>query len=137
MYDPERHLAHSLNRAALAVWKHCSGHNSVTELRRRVAGELGVDIDESAIWLALRRLDSAHLLVGTTDAFNAVSRRQVLRTAGRIGILAAVTPLISSALVPTAAAAASLPVCTPTAHGDDHLYQSVDRVEASNLSARH
>jgi hypothetical protein len=119
VYDPQRHLAHSLNRAALVVWKHCSGNNSVTELRRLVAGELGVEVDESAIWLALRRLASAHLLVGTPDDFKAVSRRQVLRTAGRIGIVAAVTPLISSALVPLAAAAASRPQTLPACgHGE-------------------
>lgn len=119
VYDPQRHLAHSLNRTALAIWKHCNGHNSVTELRRLVAVELGVEIDEGTIWLALRRLDSAHLLVQAIDGFNAVSRRQLLRTAGRIGIAAAVTPLISSALVPMAAAATSVPACTPTADGDD------------------
>jgi coenzyme PQQ synthesis protein D (PqqD) len=115
VYDPERQLAHSLNRTALAVWNRCNGHNSVTDLRRLVGAELGLPIDEGAVWLALRRLESAHLLVGTIDRAEGVSRREMLRKAGRVGMAAVATPVVASVLVPVAAAAASgpsgLPAC--------------------------
>jgi hypothetical protein len=109
LYDPERHLAHSLNRAALSVWNHCDGQSTVADLQRLVSHELGVSIDESTIRLALKELELAHLLAEKLedDDQTKVNRRQVLRKAGRWGAAAVAAPLVVSALVPTAAAAVS------------------------------
>lgn len=114
VYDPARRLAHSLNRTALAVWKNCDGHNSVIDLRQMVGAELGLQVEEGAVWLALRQLASAHLLVEPIGDADAPSRRELLRKAGRIGVAAIATPVIASTMVPIAAAAASppgLPLC--------------------------
>jgi predicted metal-dependent phosphoesterase TrpH len=108
LYDPDRHQAHSLNRVAVAIWKHCNGNNSVAALRQLAKTELGVPVEEGVVWRALAQLQSAHLLV-EEDPRSAVSRRAILDKAGRLGIAAMATPLIASALVPVAAAAASRP----------------------------
>ena len=109
-------MAHSLDRTAVAVWRHCSGLNSIAELRRLVGADLGLSIDAKVVSAALDRLATAHLLVVEPQP-DRISRRQVLRQAGRVGAIAAVTPLIASVLVPVAAAAASrpppLPACKP------------------------
>jgi hypothetical protein len=114
-------MAHSLNREALAVWNHCDGNKSVTDLERLAGADLGHAIDAGTVWLILRRLESAGLLVGTVGRLGSVSRREVLGRAGRIGVAALATPVIASALVPVAAAAASLPRCVhPSSSGRKH-----------------
>jgi hypothetical protein len=109
VYDPERKQAHSLNRVAVAVWQNSDGTKTVGELRRLVSNETGVPIDEAAVLLALRKLEAAHLLQQNLEISGAMTRREALRKAGRYGAAALVaTPIIASALVPVAAAAASV-----------------------------
>lgn len=114
VYDPERQMAHSLNREALAVWNHCDGNKSVTELQQLASADLAQAIDAGRVWLILRRLEAAHLLVGRVGRSGLVSRREMLGTVGRIGVAALATPVVASTLVPVAAAAASLPRCPHT-----------------------
>ncbi len=107
VYDPERKQAHSLNRTALAVWNQCDGQTSLAELQRRVSAEVGAPISEAALLSAVEKLERAHLLVGKLVSTDPVTRRQVLRTAGRMGAAAVAAPIVVSALVPVAAAAVS------------------------------
>jgi hypothetical protein len=108
VYDPERKQAHSLNRTAVAVWTHSDGQTSLTDLRRRVSADVGVPVSEAAIWLALRKLERAHLLAEKLGTTEPMTRRQVLGKAGRFGAAAMVaTPIILSATVLPAAAAAT------------------------------
>src|SRR5437879_10417193 len=62
VYDLERHRSHCLNRTAALVWRHCDGKTTVTEIANLLQRELSVPADEEAVWLALDRLDRAHLL---------------------------------------------------------------------------
>ena len=71
LYDPERHLAHSLNLAAGAIWNHCDGQNDLAGLQRLVSDELGVpvtsddlsrDFDQLAGWDSVYLLHLAMLL---------------------------------------------------------------------------
>jgi hypothetical protein len=111
VYDIERKWAHSLNRVAACVWRHCDGHHAVTDLQRVASVELGSFIDEETIALALRQLHQARLLVdGFQPAGDGVTRREMLRKARRVGAAAVVAPAVFSALVPAPAAAQS---CTP------------------------
>lgn len=108
VYDPERKQAHSLNRAAVAVWNHCDGQTSIGELQRRASAEIGGPISEAAIWLAIRKLERAHLLVGKMVQAEPVTRRQLLGKAGRVGTAAMViTPIVLTSNVLPAAAACS------------------------------
>jgi hypothetical protein len=133
LYDPDRYRAHSLNRVAVAIWRHCNGNNSVTTLRQLASLELGVPVEEGVVWRALGQLQSAHLLV-EEDPRSAVSRRAILGKAGRLGIAAMATPLLASAFVPVPAAAASRPSGLPSCGPIDHEDESEDREEAEGCS---
>jgi len=109
VYDPERKQAHSLNRLAVAVWDHAENAKTVEELQRNVSQALDVAIDQSAVVGALRMLERAHLVATRLVASGGITRRDALKKAGRYGAAAVIaTPIIASALVPVAAAAASV-----------------------------
>jgi coenzyme PQQ synthesis protein D (PqqD) len=109
VYDPQRKQAHSLNRVALAVWNHADGTKTVEDLQRVVAEDIGMPIDQAAVVVALRKLERAHLLLDKLAIAGPMTRREALQKAGRYGAAVAVaTPIIASALVPVAAAAASV-----------------------------
>ena len=124
VYDLDRHKAHSLNRSAALVWRHCDGHTAVAELAALLVKEWKSPVDEAAVWLALDRLGRAHLLREPAHAPGGgarYSRREVMR---RMGIGAAVlVPMVTSIVSQAAAAAAGScvannacggqPVCTP------------------------
>jgi hypothetical protein len=110
VYDLDRHRAHSLNRAAAAVWRRLDGRTSVTELARRLHEDLGTPADESTVWLALKELDRAHLLEAPlrVPAVQGLSRRQWLRRVGvAAGASAVLVPTVSSVVAPHAYAQAS------------------------------
>ncbi len=108
VYDPERQQAHSLNRLAVSVWRHSDGTRVVGDLQRLVSDDLGVSIDQAAVVAALRMLDKAKLL-DKQDVSAGLTRREALGKAGRFGAAAVIaTPIIASAFVPMAAAAASV-----------------------------
>jgi Coenzyme PQQ synthesis protein D (PqqD) len=115
VYDPESKRAHSLNRLAVTVWNHADGSKSVDELRQAVSDEIGTPIDTTAVVSAIRKLERAHLLLNKVAAVGPMTRREMLSKSGKFGAAAMATPLIASAFVPIAAAAASVvthPECT-------------------------
>ena len=106
VYDQDRHRAHRLNRTAALVWRHCDGKTTVTEIANLLQRELSVPADEEAVWLALDRLDRAHLLRErlTLPASAArTSRRALVRKLAMAGGLALVTSIVA----PEAAQAAT------------------------------
>jgi hypothetical protein len=111
IYDPESKQAHSLNRLAVAVWNHADGSRSIEDLQRLASDDVGVPVDQASVWLALRKLERARLLTEKLGTGGPMTRREVLHKAGRLGATAMVTPIIASALVPMAAAAASPGAC--------------------------
>jgi hypothetical protein len=114
VYDPETKRAHSLNRLAVAVWNHSDSAKTVADLQQKVSDDIGVPIDHAAVLSALRKLERAHLLLGKVADTGPMTRREILRKGGKLSAAVAVTPLIVSALVPVAAAAASPShVCSP------------------------
>ena len=102
VYDTVRHQAHCLNAPAALVFKHSDGKTGVKELAQRLRRELGGSADEAWVWLALERLDQAHLLEeGLSTPAHAPARREMLKRFGR----AAALPVVISLLAPTPAAA--------------------------------
>src|SRR4051812_9076998 len=61
IYDTERHQGHSLNRMAALVWRHCAGQTSVEEMAAALRQQ-DLPASEDVVWLALDRLERAHLL---------------------------------------------------------------------------
>lgn len=123
VYDLDRNQVHCLNRVAAYVWHQCDGARTASEIARASHRELGLPADEGIVWLALKQLNRANLLVEPIDRPLQVrmeSRRQLLK---RIGHVAVGLPLVATILAPTAAQAAScaglgqscatLPCCAP------------------------
>ena len=107
IYDPESKQAHSLNRLAVAVWKHADGSKTIEDLQRLASDDVGSPVDQAAVRLALRKLERAHLLMEKVGTAKPMTRREMLQKAGQLSAAAMVTPIVASALVPVAAAAAS------------------------------
>jgi hypothetical protein len=105
VYDLERNIVRRLNQVAAAIWTKCDGHRDTMEIAHAVAIEMGNQVDEQVVLLALRQFSKAHLLAERVPvpARNAkVSRRELIK---RIGIAA--LPLVTFMAVPTSAQAAS------------------------------
>ena len=112
VYDLDTHKALCLNRTAALVWKCCDGQTGIEGMLRALRTETGEPLTEEVVWLALERLGRDRLLterVRRPAALAGVSRRDVLK---KIGLAAAVTlPVVTAIVAPTTAQAAS---CTPT-----------------------
>jgi hypothetical protein len=116
IYDLDRHKAHCLNQTAALVWKHCDGRTTSPEIARRLEKELQAPCPEELVWLALRQLETLHLLEQpislpaqladlTRSQLMRLSRRQMVRTLGLAAVVA--VPLVTSIISPTAQAANS------------------------------
>jgi hypothetical protein len=104
VYDVERHEAHCLNPAAATVFKSCDGTRDVPRIAERLRREISTEADESWAWLALDRLEAAHLMERRPPKpAGHRSRRDVLRRAR----FAAVLPIVVSVLAPSPAMAAA------------------------------
>ena len=112
VYDLARNKAHYLNDVAALVWRHCDGVRSSDELARIVAKEKLATSDDAAkvVAIAVARLERARLFEPRPHAKRDISRRDAMK---KIGLAAALTPIVTSFLAPTAAYAAS-DTCTGT-----------------------
>ena len=90
IYDLRRNRAHSLNRTAAFVWRHCDGRTGVRALARLLA--------------KARLLDVSPTPPGPSATY---SRRAVMQTLGSVGRVALVLPVVHSILTPLAAQAQS------------------------------
>jgi hypothetical protein len=112
VYDLERHKAHCLNQSAAMIWKYCDGRTTLPEMVGKLNDELGVPVDEQAVWLALDQLARANLLGERRPRPGpkaGMSRRDVIK---RMGVAAAIgVPLVTTLLAPTAQASASCKAC--------------------------
>jgi hypothetical protein len=107
VYDLERHQAHCLNRTAALVFTRADGQATVDDIARALKDELDIPGGDRLAWVALDRLDQAHLLDEAPKPPRGLagpSRRDLLR---RVGLAAALLPVVSSILAPTAAEAAN------------------------------
>ena len=112
IYDWQRKHVHSLNPTAAQVWQRCDGQTSPAEIGAALQSTLGVPNAEEVVWLTLAQLERAHLL---TAAVVKPSGRRVLprRQFFKLGMAAALLPVIHSIVAPSLVAAQS-PVPTPT-----------------------
>lgn len=114
VYDLTRDKARCLNPTAAQVWKLCDGQTGIPELARSLGKTLGAPVDEAVIQLALKQLSADHLLTQKYDVLPLVadlSRRALVR---RLGLAAALLPLITTISAPTASAAGSCSgACVP------------------------
>ncbi len=110
VYDLKSHKAHCLNRSVALVWRRCDGRTSVADVAALLKKELEIPADEAVVWMALDRLGRAQLLsepVTLPADRTQYSRRQVLRTLGRVAGISLLLPVIESIVSPRAAMAAT------------------------------
>src|SRR5689334_480461 len=78
VYDTERHEAHTLNRSAALVWRHCDGQHEAAVAAARLHEETGLPAEVALVWQAVARLQKAKLLQAGPGAA-AVSRRALVK----------------------------------------------------------
>lgn len=106
VYDLDRHHAACLSPTTAFVFRHCDGRTTVARIATLLSEELGRPLDESIVWLAVQRLEEAHLLEpGPAHRLRRLSRRQWAARAARLGLSAALLPVITSIVAPTVAQA--------------------------------
>ena len=121
VYDLQRDHAHCLNAAAGLIWSHCDGHTDVDQMATVLQTELGLPPDERVVWLGLRDLDKAHLLLEPMEPpllAASYSRREFLKKTGMVGIAAVLFPTVNSIVSPIAAQVGScIDDCTGASKG--------------------
>ncbi len=106
LYDWQRKHVHTLNPTAAAVWARCDGATSPAQLAAQLQTLLDVPQAAEVVQATLQQLAAAHLLE-EPEALGLerkhISRRQLLK----LGVAAALVPLVSSIVAPTPVAAQS------------------------------
>ena len=108
VYDKQTDEAHCLNNTAAQVWRNCDGEKSIADIQVSVENEVGKQVDEELVWLALDQLERSKLLdrvPPTAPILSGMNRRQLMRT---IGLTAAAIPLVTSIVAPSAVSATSV-----------------------------
>ena len=105
VYDSDRDSALCLNHMAARVWKLCDGETTPARMGRLIEKQLQVTGGDEVVALALEQLEKSQLLTGKLEPqLLGISRRDLVR---RVGIAAALVPVITLILVPTARAQAT------------------------------
>jgi hypothetical protein len=110
VYDDETNQAHCLNQTAAEVWRLCDGKKTVAEIVRAMEKQSKSTVDEQMVWMAVTKFAKAGLLrnrFGSSSKAKTLSRREVVRKVGAAAAAALAFPVVTSILVPTAAAAGS------------------------------
>ena len=113
IYNWQRKEVHALNPTAARVWQQCDGQTSLTQIAAILQAELQVPDAQAQelAWLTLAQLEKAHLL--HEDVVKPARRKVLPRRAFlKLGIAAALLPMVHSIVAPTPVAAQS-PVPTP------------------------
>ena len=111
IYDEQRNHIHRLNQTAALVWRLADGRRAVGDLAIMLQDELASPVTEEVVWLALDRLEKAHLLqekLTRPEAALQITRRQALKRAALVGGMTLLLPVVQSIVAPTPAMAASV-----------------------------
>jgi hypothetical protein len=115
IYNWQRKEVHALNPTAARVWQQCDGQTSLAQIAAILQAELQVPDTEAKelAWLTLAQLEKAHLL--DADVVKPAHRKVLPRRAFlKLGVAAALLPMVHSIVAPTPVAAQS-PLPTATA----------------------
>jgi hypothetical protein len=104
IHDQERRKAHRLNPTAAIVWRNCDGQHSVADMAALLQRKLDAPQNEDLVRLTLALLEKNHLLqrVKAPSVWTTVmSRRKLITTLGKSGMLAFLLPVVSSVVLPS------------------------------------
>ena len=105
VYEWTRHEVHALNASAASVWQWCDGNTSVEEMAARLRAAR-LPYADQLVALALEEFERKHLLDANrtpSRTGRAMSRRALVRC----GVAAALVPVVTSIVAPTALQAQS------------------------------
>ena len=108
VYEWTRREVHALNPTAARVWQMCDGRTTVSEMADVLRAELGVAQADELVWLALGEFREKKLIeVDLTMPIDqpTVSRRALIV---KLGLTAAMLPVVTSIVAPGALQAQSL-----------------------------
>src|SRR5580765_7082727 len=110
IYEWTAKRVHALNATAAQVWALCDGTRSVAAIAKTLRREIGLHADE-VVALAVAQFSELGLLEEQVAAgMLALSRRRMVK---RLGLTAAMLPVVSSITAPSALEAASGPSGNP------------------------
>jgi hypothetical protein len=118
VYDWQRKEVHNLNPTAARVWELCDGQTDPAQIAGRLRAELDTPYAEDVVWLALKELEQAHLLENTDDqpfGRTLMSRRTLIK---RMGVAAALLPVVVSIVTPGPVQAQTPGDCTPNPNAE-------------------
>ncbi len=114
VYDWSARQVHALNPTAARVWRMCDGQTSPEQMAATLEAELGIPNAEGLVELTLAQLEQVGLLAAPLEQPRGrpmLTRREALR----LGIAAALLPVIHSLVAPSPVAAQSpRPTATAT-----------------------
>lgn len=116
VYDLSSHDTLCLDQTLSTVWSHCDGTRSVDDLGQLIAPSEGTATRRDLTWIALEQLRAKGLLLDGTlgdasvNRFHGLSRREMIRQAGVIGVL--VPTLLTMAAAPASSAASLVCDCS-------------------------
>lgn len=103
-YDSKRNKAFCLNQTSALVWQRCDGKTTIAEMTQ-ILENFDSSLSESVVWFALNQLETDGLLEQSVPApaeAVGLTRKDVIR---KLGIAAALVPLVSVLVAPAAAKA--------------------------------
>jgi hypothetical protein len=103
IHDRDRRKAHRLNATAALIWRHCDGQHSVADLARLLQRKLDAPQSDDLVRLTLAMLEKEHLLQKAPSRpgwTTSISRRRLIVTLGKTGMLAFLLPVVSSVAIP-------------------------------------
>lgn len=108
VYEWTRREVHALNPTASRVWRMCDGRTTASEMAAALRAELGVPHADELVWLALTEFKEKQLIEG--DLARPADRHTLSRRAliTKLGLTAAMLPVVTSIVAPTALQAQSL-----------------------------
>jgi hypothetical protein len=105
--DVETQKAYHLNRPATILWQQCDGSRNIDELAAILKRELDLNVDVVPLAeLGVQKLESLGLMQGASG----ITRRSAAR---KLGLAAALIPVISAMTIPAPARAGSFRLPPP------------------------
>jgi hypothetical protein len=105
VFDADTKEAHCLSALAAVIFANCDGKTSVEDLARIASDKTREPVDTSQVMNALAQLEERDLMEPRAPREIGLSRRTMLQRTAALGGAVAASPLITSVIAPTSAAA--------------------------------
>jgi hypothetical protein len=105
VFDADSKEAHCLSALPAVIFENCDGKTSVEDLARLASERMNAPVETAQVVDALAQLEERDLMEPRAPSQIGVSRRTMLQRTAALGGAVAASPLITSVIAPTSAAA--------------------------------